>query len=586
MMGLIMAEDRFSIEIIKNALDSIANEMFWLAIRTSKSPIFYETFDFSTAITKSNGDTVAISIGLPLWIGVMKYIAKGMIEEVEKEGEEINPGDIIVSNDPYLTGTHLNDIGMAMPIFYKDEIVAIATAKGHVNDVGGMNPGSWGPGATEIFQEGIFIPPVKYYREGKPNRDVIRMIMSNSRIPDYLYGDLEALAAALRLANKRITELIKKYGVEVVKQAMDNMIEDGIKRAMARLKELPKGEFYAEDYLDESYISEEPLKLSVKVKITDEEFIVDFSEAPKALPAPINTTYPATVAAVGVVYVAITDPHMPFNQGLLHPLRIIAPLNSLFNAQRPYPVSVYWETMTYAADLVWKALAPHIPGKLSAGHFLSVCAEIIAGTDPRTGEYFVLCEPNPGGWGASIDKDGESALVSFADGETYANPVEVLEIRYPVLVERFELNIEDGVGHGKYRGGFGIIKDYRLLADEAVFTTAVNRSKFPPWGVNGGMNGTTNYMVIIRDGKELMRVSRILNFKLKKGDIVSIRSGGGGGWGDPLERDPELVKMDVMNEYITIKDAREIYGVVIDEKTYEVDLEATKKLREEMKKRR
>ncbi|MEM3666320.1 MAG: hydantoinase B/oxoprolinase family protein [Candidatus Bathyarchaeia archaeon] len=574
-----MSEDKFSIEIVRSTFDSIANEMFWLAIRTSKSPIFYETFDFSTALTNESGDTVAISIGLPLWIGVMKSIATHMLSETKKE-EELFPGDILISNDPYLTGTHLNDIGLAMPIFYKDEVIAIATAKGHVNDVGGMNPGSWGPGSTEIYQEGLFIPPVKYYSRGKPNKDVIRLIINNSRIPDYLYGDLEALAAALRLADKRINELIKKYGIELIKASMESILRDGVKRAKARLGELPKGEFYAEDYLDESYVSEEPLKLSAKIKITDEEFIVDFSESPRALPAPINNTYPATLAAVGVVYVAITDPHMPFNQGLFQPLKVIAPPNTIFNVQKPYPVSVYWETMTYAADLVWKALAPFIPENLPAGHFLSVCAEIIAGVDPRTSEYFVLCEPNPGGWGAGIDKDGESALVSFADGETYSNPVEVLEIRYPVLVERCELNTYDGTGHGKFRGGFGMVKDYRLLADEAVFTTAVNRSKFPPWGVKGGWNGTTNYMVIIRDGKELMRVSRIVNFKLKKGDIVSIRSGGGGGWGDPTQRDPSLVLQDVKNGFITLQQAREIYKVAINPETLEIDWKTTKLIRE------
>lgn len=560
-----MPTDPFSIEIVKNALDSIANEMFWLTIRTSKSPIFYETFDFSTAITNQEGDTVAISIGLPLWIGVMKFIAKNMIEEAQKEGSELEPGDILVCNDPYITGTHLNDIGMAMPIFKNEEVVAITTAKGHVSDVGGMNPGSWGPEAREIFQEGLFIPPVKYYTRGKRNRDVIRLILNNTRIPDYLYGDLEALAASLRLGNKRINDLIDKYGLEAFREAVDSVLEGGAKRAKARLAELPKGEFYAEDYLDEHPETKKPVKISAKIKITDEEFIVDFTGAPKAFPVSLNTTYPATLAAVAVVYVAITDPHTPFNQGLLEPLKLIVPENTIFNAKKPYAVSVYWETMTYAADLLWKALAPHIPDKLSAGHFLSVCAEIIAGIDPRTNEYFVLVEPNPGGWGGATDKDGESSLVSFADGETFANPVEVLEIRYPVVVERCRLNVEDGTGHGKFRGGFGIVKDYRILSEEASFTTAINRANVPPWGVVGGKDGTVNYIVIIRDGKELMRLSRITNFQLKKGDIVSIRSGGGGGWGFPSERDRELVKKDVLNRYITVEDAKKIYGLTLTE---------------------
>ncbi len=553
-------QDPFSIEIVKSGLDSIANEMFWVAIRTSKSPIFYETFDFSTAITNQEGDTLAISIGLPLWIGVMKSIAQNSVEEIQKH-DRLQPDDIIVCNDPYVTGTHLNDIGMAMPIFHGGEIIAITTAKGHVNDVGGMNPGSWGPDTKEIFQEGLFIPPVKYYEKGKPNRDVIRMILGNTRIPDYLYGDLEALAGALRLGKRRITELIQKYGVKLVRDAMASILAEGERRARSRLAELPKGKFYAEDYLDEGYESKEPLKIFATTTITNDEFIVDFTGAPKAFPVSLNTTYPATLAAVAVVYMAITDPHMPFNQGLLRPLNVIVPENTIFNAKRPAPVSVYWETMTQAADLVWKALAPHIQDKLSAGHFLSVCAEIIAGIDPRTKEYFVLVEPNPGGWGAAADMDGESSLVSFADGETFANPVEVLEIRYPVLVDRCKLNVEDGSGHGKFRGGFGMIKDYRMLCDEASFTTSINRGKIPPWGAMGGGDGTTNYVMILRDDKELMRVNRITNFLLKKNDVVSIRSGGGGGWGNPRERDPALVKRDILNGYVTAEEAQKVYGV-------------------------
>jgi len=578
-----MSKDIFAIEIIKKALDSIANEMFWVTIRTAKSPILYETFDFSTGVTTPEGDTVGISQGVPLWAGVMKYVTKSMTEEAGRKGE-LFPGDIIISNDPYETGTHMNDVGLAMPIFNKDKIVAVATAKGHLYDVGGMCPGSWSPVSTEIYQEGIFIPPCKYYSQGKPNKDVINIIVNNSRVPDYLFGDLEALAAALRLADVRIKELIEKYGHDLFETAMHDSLEDGIKRAKASLKELPKGEFYAEDCLDESYVSEEPLKISTTIKITDEEFIADFSEAPKAIPASLNNPYPSTFAAVGIIFLSITNPHVPFNQGLFHPLKVIAPKGTIFNVQRPYPVSVYWEAMNFAADLVWKALAPHIPDKFTAGHFLSVCSEIIAGVDPRTKEYFILCEPNPGGWGAGANKDGESALVSVSDGETYSNPAEVLEIRYPILVERNELNLADGVGAGKFRGGFGVVKDYRVLADQATFTTDVVRAKFPPWGVHGGRNGTTNYMVVIRDEKELMRVSRIANFKLQKGDIISIRSGGGGGWGDPYERDPDLILNDVKEALITPEQAREIYKVVMNPQTLEIDRKATEQLRATEKK--
>jgi len=263
--------------------------------------------------------------------------------------DEINPGDIIVSNDPYLTGTHTNDIGLIMPIFHKDGVVA---AKGHVNDVGGLNPGTWGPGSREIYHEGLFISPVKYYKEGKPNKDVIRIILGNIRIPDYLYGDLETLAAGLRLGSRRIQELIDKYGIETFKAAIEGLLEEGRRVSLKRLEELPKGEFYAEDFLDDDYVTGSSLKLSARVKIAYKEFIVDFSENPNALTHQLNNTYPATVAAVAVTYIAIVDLHARISQGLLDPLKVIASPGTIFHAVRPYPVSVYWETMSYAADLV------------------------------------------------------------------------------------------------------------------------------------------------------------------------------------------------------------------------------------------
>ena len=576
-----MKKDIFSAETVKNAFDSLANEMFWTSIRTSKSPIFYETLDFTTVLTDGKYDTIATAIGVPVWAPVGKYVAESSVEGMKKQGEEVYPGDIIVSNDPYETGTHLNDIGLAMPIFHKDEILAVAVAKGHVYDVGGMTPGSWSPASSDIYQEGIFIPPTKYYEEGKPNKAIARLISANSRTADYAHGDLEALAAALRLANRRIGELVKKYGAETVKTAMRDLLEEGNTRANAAMKNLPKGDFYVEDYLDESYISPDPLKLKAKITITDKSFKVDFTGNPKALPAPINNPYPGTFAAVSVVFMALTNPHVPFNYGLLSPLEVVAPVGTIFNPRRPSPVSVYWETMAYAADLVWKALALKMPDKLSAGHFLTVASESISGTDPRSSEYFVLVEPNPGGWGAGIDQDGESALVSYSDGETYANPVEVLEIRFPILVERFELNVKDGVGHGKQRGGFGIVKNYRIMTDDAVLTTDVNRAKFPPWGVDGGQNGTLNYLAVIRDGKEIMRVSRLTNFKLRKGDVVSICTAGGAGWGNPHQRNSEFVAKDVRTGLITIDQAATHYGVKLNPQTLEVDLQLTKKLREQ-----
>lgn len=567
--------DLVEMEIVRNSLIAIAEEMFTVTAKTSKSPIIYDVLDFSTGLTDSEGDVVSQATGIPLFIGMLDFNAKAPLSKFGKNG--LFPGDIIIVNDPYISGTHLNDVAIIAPFFFKDELLAIGVNKGHYYDVGGMVFGSWGPKGSDIYQEGILIPAVKLYEENELNKDVLDLLLENSRLPPYVLGDIEAQTASMKLAERRLNTLVSKYGLETVKATMEKIQRDGETVAWKRIKNLPGGVYTAEDYYDDSGLSEEPMKLRVRVEIGENRFNVDFAGNPSAVRSAINTTFPATVAAVRIVYAAVLDPHMRYSQGFVKPLTVNIPENTIFNAKKPYPVGIYWETMTYAADLVWKALAPHIPDRLTAGHFLSVVAETIAGINPRNKEAFALVEPNPGGWGAGNDKDGESALVSFADGETFITSVEVIEQRYPIVVERYKLNTEDGVGHGKFRGGFGIIKDYRLLAD-AEFTTAVNRSKFPPWGVDGGMPGTYNYMVIVRSNGSQIRIRKVSGEQLSAGELVSIRTAGGGGWGKTTERDPEKVREDVLEGYITVQQAAEIYGVVL-KPNLEVDWKATVELR-------
>ncbi|MBS7635037.1 hydantoinase B/oxoprolinase family protein [Candidatus Bathyarchaeota archaeon] len=574
-----LSKSVISVQIIKNTLSSIVKEMFWTAVRAAKSSIIYETYDFSPSLLDEKGELIAIGTGVPNFIGIMPFMVKAVLEDARKENLGLSPGDIFVINDPYRSGTHLNDVGLVIPIFYKEEMIATAAIKGHINDVGGMNPGSWGPNATEIYQEGLIIPTTHLYKEGELNREILRIILHNTRIPDYVYGDIEALAAALRHAQRRINDLCGKYGVDIVREAMINRIDEGKMLAKKNLSTLPKGEFFAEERIEKYEGMEEDLRISVKVNITQDKFTADFTDNPPQVKAPINTTYPGTYASVAIAFVALTDPHVPLSQGYLEPIDMIVPRSSLFNAMPPAPVSCYWETMFYAVDLVWKALAPYIPTRLTAGHFLSVVSKTLSMIDPRDGKYKILCEPNPGGWGAAIDRDGESCLVSSADGETYAHPAEVLEKEYPIRVECMRLNIEEGVGHGRFRGGFGMRKDYRIIADEAMLVCSINRIKYPPWGVNGGTNGSCNHLVVIRDGEDVWDGGRAFNFKLRKGDILSIRSGGGGGWGDPLERNPYLVLEDYKNGLISAEMARDIYGVVIDAQKLEVKILETKNLR-------
>ncbi len=576
--------DPFTLEIITNILDYAGEEMFLVFGRTAKSPVIYEVLDYAVAISDSQGDLVAIAPGVPGFAGILDYTVKEVLEKYGRDG--IKPGDIFANNIPYRSGTHLNDVTLIKPVFYRDEIAAFTVAKGHWSEVGGMRFGSWTSDATEIYQEGLQLPNVKLYVEGRPNRDIIDIIRENSRLPSLVLGDMEAQIAALRAGERRILEAIDKYGYDAFVEAIDKIHRDARRKSLMHLSKLPKGEFEAEDYIDDDGITDDPVYVRVKVTISEDKFVADFTGSAPQTKGPINSPYPGTVTAVRIVYLAITDPHERLTTSYFSPLRVIAPEGTVFNPTKPAPTSTFWESMMFASDLVWKALAEHVPHKLTAGHFNTVGADILGGVSDRTGEPFAIVEPNPGGWGAGHDRDGESALVCIGDGETYAISIEVAERRNPVIVDRYELNTEDGTGHGKYRGGFGIIKDYRIANSSALFTGSYGRFKYPPWGVAGGFPGTRNYVVIIRkDGRREVR-GRVANVQLSRDDVVSIRTGGGGGWGDPLDRDPVLVLWDVVNEYITPETARKVYGVVVDPETRTINWQETRKLRQKMREER
>ncbi len=578
-----MKLDPFTLEIIKNAFVVANEEMFHAWARTAKSPVIYEVLDFAVAITDKDGNLIAEAPGVPGFSGVLDFAVK---EVVQKWGKKIMPGDVIVNNIPYYSGTHLNDVTLVAPIFYKDELIGYTATKGHWTEVGGMAFGSWNPHSTEIYQEGIQLPCVRIYKNGEPNKDIIDTIIINSRLPDYTFGDMESQVASMRVATKRVLSLVDKYGLDTVLFAMKKILEESERYALLKLRELPKGEFIAEDYIDSAIAGqEEPARIKVRVRVTDNEFIADFSGSSKQVRSPINSPYPGTVAGVKEVFLAITDPHMTPNSGLFRPIKVIAPEGSIFNPTRPAPTSTYWEAMACATDLVWKALAPYVPNKLTAGHFVSIIATIVGGVNDRTGQPFAIVEPQPGGWGAGYDMDGTSGLVACGDGETYIASSEVYEKNFPILVERYMLNTEEGTGHGKYRGGFGVIREYRILNSQALVTIQVGRREYPPWGVNGGYNGPGNKVILERRGQKT-EVRRLTAEILSRGDLISIRTSGGGGWGDPLDRDPKLVLEDLKNQLITTEIAENIYGVVINANTLQINWEKTKEKRNQLKKAR
>ncbi|MCR4404996.1 MAG: hydantoinase B/oxoprolinase family protein [Candidatus Acetothermia bacterium] len=573
--------DPFTVEVIKRALISAAEQMFAALGRTSKSSVIYEVLDYGCAITDAQGSMIAQANGIPGFIGVLTDAVKDTLQKFGPEG--LNEGDVIIINDPYMGGaTHQNDVVLVMPIFYQGELIMFTASKAHWSDVGGKDPGSWSTNATEIYQEGIQFPAVKLYDRGREVPCIVEILERNVRTPEMTLGDMRAQAASMKVAVRRVQEVCHKYGLEMVLRAVEAYMEQGRKEALAELSLLPKGDFTAEEYIDDDGVGGDPVLVKVKVTITAEEFIIDFSGSSKTSRGPINSPRSATFSGCKTAYKAVVGPHAHPNDGFFSPLRVIIPEDTVFNPKRPAPVSTYWESMSYATDLVWKALAEAVPHRITAGHFLSVCATNVSGIDSQTGKQFILAEPNAGGWGAGEGKDGENALVCSADGDTYVLSIEVAETRYPIIVTQFCFNTS-GTGHGKYRGGFGLVKDYRAAADEILVTGSFGRSKFPAWGVRGGLSGTPNYIVLIPRQGEPRRCSRISVHPLQRGDVVRFITGSGGGYGNPKEREPQLVLEDVIDGFLTVEEAREIYRVEIDPAEMSIRWDETERLRQDQR---
>jgi N-methylhydantoinase B len=383
-------------------------------------------------------------------------------------------------------------------------------------------------------------------------------------------GDMHAQAAALRLGERRFHELCHKYGAEVVLGSMDAVLEYGERMARLALARLPKGRFEAENMIDDDGLGHGPFPVRVAVTVTDAEFVCDFTGTHPQVAGPVNCTATGLHSGVRTLFMAVTDPSIPVNDGCFRPIRIVCPPGTIFTAERPAAVSTYWETLNYVSDLVWKALAPFVPERLPAGHFLSVCGSVIAGRHPDTAELFLCVEAQTGGWGAGAAKDGEQGLMCVADGETYVIPIEVAEARYGVLFDEFALDTSPAAGAGRYRGGRGCVRAYRALAEEMFVTATCGRHKFPPWGAGGGQDGSRNEVRFTHADGRVVVMGKSARYRLVHGEMATIVTGTGGGWGDPRSRPVEDVIEDVKDGYVSRTQAESDYGVVLDPATMEI----------------
>jgi N-methylhydantoinase B len=556
--------DPFTLEIIKNALVAAGDEMFVALQRTAKSTVIYETLDYACGLTDATGQLISQGNGVTGFLGCLTFAVKAVLDKFGVA--DIHPGDLFITNDPYGGGgTHLSDVSLIQPIFADGRLLAFAANKAHWTEVGGKDPGSWTTDATEVYQEGLQFPCVRLVEGGKIVQALVDLLAANVRTPDATLGDMWAGIAANRVGERRLTELCARYGTDVVERSIARLLADGEVLARAAMRALPKGSFEAEDFIDDDGIGNGPFPVRVTVTITDDRFICDFTGTHAQVPGPVNCGRTALLSGARTIFKALLGPEVPVNEGVFRPLEVICPDGTIFTAGRPAPVSTYWETMAYVTDLVWKAMAGVLPeDRLTAGHFLSVCGVVVAGNHPETGELFLLVEPQAGGWGAGRDKDGESGLVCSGDGETYVVPAEVAETRYGFLVDRYELSPEGG-GDGRYRGGLGLVRDYRITSDEAYLTATFGRFKFLPWGMNGGSLGSRNWVEIIRKDGTRDMFGKTARYRLEKGDVARLHTATGGGYGHPFGRAVEQVLEDVKNGYVTRERAESVYGVRVDE---------------------
>ncbi len=532
--------DAITLEVLRNAVAAIADEMNANLVRTAYSPNIKERRDCSCAVFDAAGRMVAQAESIPVHLGAMPYSVEAAIRHV---GDSWKPGDIVVLNDPFAGGAHLPDITFVAPVFADDRLLAFVANRAHHADVGGKEPGSLAGDAVEIYQEGLRIPPVRLWSEGSVNDDLLQLILTNVRTPDERWGDLRAQRAACVTGIDRLHALASRVGESTLREAMDAVLAYSERRMRACIERLPRGEASFDDVLDDDGITDHPIPIRVRVCIDEDRIRVDFTGTANQVHGPVNAVLAVTASATYYAVRAFTDPEIPPNAGCYRPIDIIAPEGSLVNAVPPAPVvGGNLETSQRIVDVVLGALGRIAPDRALAACQGSMNNVALGGIDVRTGRPFTVYETIAGGFGARRDRDGIDGIHSHMTN-TLNTPIEALEASYPLRVERYELIPGTG-GAGEYRGGLGIRRDIRCLTDEARVSFLTDRRTTRPYGIAGGEPGATGRNVLVRDGESIDLPSKG-TATLKRGDVISIRTPGGGGYGPPEGRSSDLRQKDV-----------------------------------------
>ncbi len=568
--------DPVTVEIVRNGVLAVTEEMKTNLMRTAYNMIIYEALDFTTGLFTPAGETVSIGIGLPTFIRGMAETVKAKIRHFGIKNME--PGDIYVTNDSYTTGSHLNHFTFTLPMFHKGKLVAFSCCMAHWLDVGGVLGGM----TTDIYSEGIQIPIVKYQDRGKVNQDLLDIIRMNVRLPPRAMGDLRAQVTAVKTGERRFLELLDRYGQQAVMNSIAEIMDRAEAAARARTLTIPDGVYEAESWLDDDGVDiGKRIPIKVRVTVKGDEMTIDLTDVSKQVRGFFNSAVTTGYGCAQVAYKCITSPtDYPINDGAFRGLKVIIPPGRIVSATRPAPMRLWMCFPMTIIDTIFKALQPAIPDRVIAGHHADLVAPSFHGFNPMTSEFFIgNFGPLGGGWGAKKTEDGVSATVCLNDGDTHNGPNEQAEAKFPILVERFEL-VPDSAGAGRYRGGLGVARTTRALSP-IIVNTQSDRSKCPPWGLEGGGDAAGN-AIAFRIGSQWKTDfpnAKVLVAQLKTGDAWRISSGGGGGYGSPFDRPAEDVREDVCQGYVSVKAAAELYGVIIDPATFEIDRAATERFR-------
>ncbi len=553
-----MFVDPITVEIIRCALKAAANEMSAVLKRTAYNMMIYEVQDYCVSIVDHQGRTMSQNEGaLPIFLADLGVAVQ---DGVEIYGlENIRPGDVFLVNHPEICGQHLNNMVVYTPFFWEGKLLCFLAVRAHWIDVGGGSTGFGSSNTRDVYEEGLQVRSVKIYSEGKPNVEVLRLIEDNIRFPESSLGDLRAQIACCRTGEERLNQICRKYGGKAFLEAVETIWAQTDKLVREAVRAIPDGVYEASSFLDDDgRVMDKTIPIKVKVEVRGDELTIDFSEVADQVPGFINCGSSGGMAAARVAFKALTSPHREVNEGSFRALNVILPPGKLLSARRPAPIGGWSLSLPTVLDTIFRALAPALPDRVPAAHKGDMGGYAIFGMNSKTGRRYVCQNIIGGGWGGRPFEDGVSSAVSICRGDVKNTPIELQELYYPLLYECHAFRTDSG-GAGKYRGGIGV--EVRVKPTENAFLSRnTDRIKCPPWGLRGGREGAVNETIIQRNGKEEKLPGKFSHLLIRPGETVTFLTAGGGGYGNPTERDAAAVKHDIELGYVSEEQSEILYS--------------------------